>query len=418
MNNYFILDSLNFLFLIALIIVTLGVMFYQGLNYCDNKTKNIKYYSIFLLFFLSMIGAILSNHLGLTWVFIEATTLTSAYLIMLNKTKNSLEATWKYVFLCSIGISLAFVGIILLLIGSGNINSLFYNDLYANATLINPLWLKLSFIFILIGFGTKAGLAPVHSWLPDAHAEAPSPVSAMLSATLLNSAILVILRLIKLMSLAGLGHTVQVLMMAMGLLSIFITAVYVYKIKNYKRMLAYSSVENMGIISVGIALGSLGTIGALIHVISHSLIKSSLFLTSGNILHLYNTKEVSDVKNIINKNKCTAWLWIIGAMLILAIPPSPLFLSEFLIIKQFLLNQQYILCAIFALLLTFIIYGIMNTVLKMNYTQDNNTVTEKTQLPINNYLPQIILIVTAIILGIYMPNGLFELIKNAGGAIW
>lgn len=418
MNNYFILDSLNLLFLIALVVVTVCVMIYQGFNYCKNAKENFKYYSIFFLFFLSMVGALLSNHLGLTWVFVEATTLTSAYLIMLHKSKNSLEATWKYTFLCSIGISLAFVGIILLLIGSGSVNSLFYNDLYANATAINPFWLKLSFIFILIGFGTKAGFAPVHSWLPDAHAEAPSPVSAMLSATLLNSAVLVILRLVKLMSLAGLGHTVQVLMLTMGLLSIFITAVYVYRINNYKRMLAYSSVENMGIIAIGIALGSLGTIGALIHVLSHSLIKSSLFLTSGNILHLYNTKEVAEVKNLVTKNKCTAWLWLLGAMLILAIPPSPLFLSEFLIIKQFLLNGQVVLCVITVLLLTIILYGIMSTVLKMDYSKDANKETEPVKLPFNNYLPQIFLIVTAIVLGIYMPNGLFELIKSAGEIIW
>jgi len=416
MNNYFILDSLNLLFLIALVIVTICVMCWQGFNYCKNLKENIKYYSIFFLFFLSMVGALLSNHLGLTWVFIEATTLTSAYLIMLHKSKNSLEATWKYVFLCSIGISLAFVGIILLLIGS-DINSLFYNDLYANAQSINPFWLKLSFIFILIGFGTKAGIAPVHSWLPDAHAEAPSPISAMLSATLLNSAVLVILRLVKLMSLAGLGHTVQVLMLGMGLLSIFITAVYVYKIKNYKRMLAYSSVENMGIISIGIALGSLGTIGAMIHVICHSLIKSSLFLTSGNILSLFNTKEVNEVHDLVNKHKCSSWLWILGGMLILAIPPSPLFLSEFLIIKQFLINQQYLLCIIFVILLTFVLYGIMSTILKMNYTK-NNTPTEPVKLTANKYLPQIILIIIAITLGIYMPNNLFALILHAGEIIW
>jgi len=418
MNNYFILDSLNLLFLIALVVVTACVMWYQGFNYCKNLKDNVKYYSIFFLFFISMVGALMSNHLGLTWVFVEATTLTSAYLIMWHKSKTSLEATWKYVFLCSIGISLAFVGIILLLIGSGSVNSLFFDDLYANATLINPFWLKLSFIFILIGFGTKAGFAPVHAWLPDAHAEAPSPVSAMLSATLLNSAVLVILRLVKLMALAGLGNTVQILMLIMGFLSIFITAVYVYRIKNYKRMLAYSSVENMGIIAIGIGLGSLATIGALIHVLSHSLIKSSLFLTSGNILHLYNSKEVNDVKNIYTKNKCTSWLWILGGMLILAIPPSPLFLSEFLIIKQFFLNEQYILCTIFVLLLTIVLYGIMSTILKMNYSTDPNETTEPVKIPVSSYLPQIVLIVTAIVLGIYMPNGLFNLILNAGGIIW
>ena len=192
MNSYFSLDSLNLIFLLVLILVTLAVVVYQG-------KKSLKYNLIFILFFLSMTGAILSSHLGLTWVFVEATTLTSAYLILKNKNKNSLEATWKYVFLCSIGISLAFIGIILLLLGSGEINSLFFDDLYKNAGMINKFWLKLSFVFILIGFGTKVGLAPVHSWLPDAHAEAPSPVSAMLSATLLNSAFLVIFKYYKLM---------------------------------------------------------------------------------------------------------------------------------------------------------------------------------------------------------------------------
>ena len=268
MSKFFALDSLNLLFMIVLVIVTGAVMIYQG-------KQNWKYYTIFTLFFLSMTGAILSSHLGLTWVFVEATTLTSAYLIMQHKTQNSLEATWKYVFLCSIGISLAFVGIILLLIGCDGVNSLAYSDLYSHATAINPFWLKLSFIFILIGFGTKVGLAPVHSWLPDAHAEAPSPVSAMLSATLLNSAFLVILRYYKLMELAGVQDTAKVLLLTMGFLSIFVTAVYVYKIANYKRMLAYSSIENMGIIAIGTALGGVAVFAAALHC---SLFNKSIFL--------------------------------------------------------------------------------------------------------------------------------------------
>ena len=340
MSKFFALDSLNLLFMIILVIVTGAVIVYQG-------KQDWKYNTIFTLFFLSMTGAIMSSHLGLTWVFVEATTLTSAYLIMQHKTQNSLEATWKYVFLCSIGISLAFVGIILLLIGCDGVNSLAYTDLYTHADKINPFWLKLSFIFILIGFGTKVGLAPVHSWLPDAHAEAPSPVSAMLSATLLNSAFLVILRFYKLMVLAGASHTAKVLLLAMGFLSIFITAVYVYKIANYKRMLAYSSIENMGIIAIGTALGGAAVFAAAMHLVAHSLIKASFFLTSGNVLKIYKTKEVAEVKGIIEQDKFTGWLWVICAMLIVAIPPSPIFISEFIMIKQMIIEHHYILCFLF-----------------------------------------------------------------------
>lgn len=407
MSKFFALDSLNLLFMIVLVIVTGAVMIYQG-------KQNWKYYTIFTLFFLSMTGAILSSHLGLTWVFVEATTLTSAYLIMQHKTQNSLEATWKYVFLCSIGISLAFVGIILLLIGCDGVNSLAYSDLYSHATAINPFWLKLSFIFILIGFGTKVGLAPVHSWLPDAHAEAPSPVSAMLSATLLNSAFLVILRYYKLMELAGVQNTAKVLLLTMGFLSIFVTAVYVYKIANYKRMLAYSSIENMGIIAIGTALGGVAVFAAALHLVAHSLIKASFFLTSGNVLKLYKTKEVAEVKGIIEQDKITGWLWVICAMLIVAVPPSPIFISEFIMIKQMIVEHHYILCFVFMLLLTMVMFGIMRAVVKTAFGKSN--LEEKTKLGFNKYLPQIVLLAAAIELCVYCPKAVYDLI--AGAAQW
>lgn len=407
MNKFFALDSLNLLFMIILVVVTGAVIVYQG-------KQSWKYNVIFALFFLSMTGAILSSHLGLTWVFVEATTLTSAYLIMQHKTQNSLEATWKYVFLCSIGISLAFVGIILLLIGCDGVNSLAYSDLYAHAGKINPFWLKLSFIFILIGFGTKVGLAPVHSWLPDAHAEAPSPVSAMLSATLLNSAFLVILRYYKLMVLAGAGHTAKVLLLTMGFLSIFVTAVYVYKIANYKRMLAYSSIENMGIIAIGTALGGAAVFAAAMHLIAHSLIKASFFLTSGNVLKIYKTKEIAEVKGIIEQDKLTGWLWVLCAMLIVAIPPSPIFISEFIIIKQMIIEHHYILCVLFILLLTMVMFGIMRAVVKTAFGTTN--LTEKIKLGFNKYVPQIILLAAVIVFGLYCPKVLYNLI--AGAAQW
>lgn len=404
MNNYFVLDSLNIIFLAVLIIVTIGVVIYQGIKDWKNNI-------IFLLFFLSMIGAILSNHLGLTWVFIEATTLTSAYLILQSKTKYSLEATWKYVFLCSIGISLAFVGIILLLIGSNAVNSLYYNNLYANATVIEPFWLKLSYAFILVGFGTKAGLAPMHFWLPDAHAEAPSPISAMLSATLLNTAFLVILRYTRLMDYAGLFDYARVLLLVMGMISICITAIYVFKIANYKRMLAYSSIENMGIMAIGIAAGGVGVFAAILHLIAHSLIKSSFFMTAGNILHIYKTKKVLNVQGLLESDKLSGWLWVFCGVFILGIPPSPMFFSKFLILKQLFIERHFFLAGTFLLLITIVAYGIIRAVVKMSFSPSN--LKDKIKLPIRSYLPQIFLLSCVIILGFYIPTWLYNLIQEA-----
>ena len=204
--KFFAVDDTNKIFLMVMSIVFLAVAVYNN-GYLKNDsslTRKLRHYTYMVLFFVfSMTGAILSSNLGAAWVFIEGTTLASAYLIYFHKTKHSIEAAWKYVFICSIGIALAFVGIILLTIATGNLNSLFYNQLYDNAALFNQFWLKLSFVFILFGIGTKMGLAPVHFWLPDAHAEAPSPISALLSATLLNSAFLMIVNVFRVMVLAG-----------------------------------------------------------------------------------------------------------------------------------------------------------------------------------------------------------------------
>ena len=181
-SSFFIINDRNFIFLAVLSIVFLAVAIYNN-GYLKTETESsrkLRHYTYMVLFFIfSMTGAILSTNLGLSWVFIEGTTLASAYLIYFHKTKHSIEAAWKYVFICSIGIALAFVGIILLSIATGSLNSLNYADLYANAQNFNQFWLKLSFVFILFGIGTKMGLAPVHFWLPDAHAQAPSPISAL-----------------------------------------------------------------------------------------------------------------------------------------------------------------------------------------------------------------------------------------------
>lgn len=410
--KFFAVDATNKIFLMVMSIVFLAVTIYNN-GYIKNDaslTRKIRHYTYMVLFFvLSMTGAILSTNLGVAWVFIEGTTLASAYLIYFHKTKHSIEAAWKYVFICSIGIALAFVGIIMMTIATGNLNTLFYSDLYNNAPLFNHFWLQLSFVFILFGIGTKMGLAPVHFWLPDAHAEAPSPISALLSATLLNSAFLVIINVFRVMVLAGCDSYARVMMMVMGFLSLFVTAVFVYHINNYKRMLAYSSIENMGILAIGTALGGVGMLAAIIHLIGHSLIKASFFLTSGNILEIYGTKKIKSVTGLLKTDKKTGWLWVASFLGIVAFPPSVLFISEFLMVKTMFLKGHFILCALFLLLLTIVLYGLGKAVIRMSFSAPSHEV-EPVKLSWTMYLPQIVMLVLAFVIGVYMPQGITQII--------
>lgn len=425
-NSYFAVDGTNKIFLLVLSFVFLMVTIYNngyskhlpsfGVQVADKKV--CLYWFTILAFVWAMTGTILSKDLGVAWVFVEATTLASAYLIFFNRTKNAIEAAWKYVFICSIGIALAFVGIIFLNISTGSINSLNYAVLYKNAASFDPMWLKLAFVFMAFGFGAKMGLAPIHFWLPDAHSEAPSPISALLSATLLNSAFLVIVRVFKIMTLSGNDSYARLILLVMGFMSLFVTAVFVYHIKNYKRMLAYSSIENMGILAIGMALGGAAYYAVILHLIGHSLAKGAFFLTSGNVLELFETKRIKSVHGLMKADGKTGWLWIISFLAICAFPTSVLFISEFLMIKTMILQKHYVLCILFALLLTIILYGIGRVVMKMAFGQeskDKEKIVEenKKKVTISMYVPQMIMLLIVFALGIYVPPILNNIIKLA-----
>ncbi len=421
-SSYFALNNYNLIFYFILSIVFLAVAVYNVgyskiLNNNFSKRQLSNYSIMTLAFVFAMTGGILSSNLGLSWIFIEGTTLASAYLIYFNKTKHSIEAAWKYVFICSIGIALAFVGIILLTIATGSLNSLNYIELVKNAGSFNHFWLNISFVFILFGLGTKMGLAPVHFWLPDAHAEAPSPISALLSATLLNCAFFVILNVYKIMLAADCTYFAKIMLISMGFMSLFVTSVFMLHTKNYKRMLAYSSIENMGILAIATALGGIAYYAMFIHLIGHSLIKASYFLTSGNILVLFDTKKIKNVKALNLVDKKTEWLWLASFLGICAFPPSMLFISEFLIVKAFLIQHNYLLCCLFLVLLTIILYGMSKVVIKMVYSEKSK---EKLELAKNNltkitfsmYFPQLVMLTLAFTMGIYLPKILDKLIKT------
>lgn len=415
---YFHFDGIGLYFFIIMALVFAGVAVYSLSYFREHRLTagQESVYVVQILFFVeAMSGVILATHLALMWVFVEATTLSSALLIYFEKRKASLEATWKYVYICSIGIALAFVGIILLSIGSEKIGSLFFSDLYQHAAEINPFWLRVSFAFLFVGLGTKIGIAPIHAWLPDAHSEAPSPVSALLSGTLLNSAFLGLLRVQEILVRADQEAFSNFILILTGFLSLLISSVFILRVRNYKRMLAYSSIENMGIMFIGVGLGPIGIFAAMLHALAHSLSKTSLFLTSGNILHHYKTKKIDEVRGMLEKDPVTGWLWIVSALSIFGIPPFPIFISKFFIVKAFWMNGEPWLALLFFLFIIIVTFGMGRAVFNMTFGDASSSNEGSAHLSLSAYLPQVAFLLVLLLVGIGMPHQVFDMINNAAG---
>lgn len=394
------MDNLGFLVYLITSVIYLAVAFYRYGTEPHAQIKNYRVHTICLMFFVAaMDGACLAQDLGLIWIFVEATTLASAMLISFEHHKSSLEAAWKYLFICSVGIALAFVGILLLVIAQPEYASLNVDSMVAGVKHISPFWLKMAFVFIMVGFGTKIGLAPLHFWLPDAHSEAPAPISALLSGALLNTALIPVLRINKLMQAAGLGAVAQQVYLFMGFLSIFIAAVFILKSQNYKRVLAYSSIENMGIIMLAFGAGGTAIYAGYLHILGHSLIKAAFFLTAGNIVNIYHDKQWRNVTGLLENNKPSGWLWLIAFAFIIGMPPSPLFYSEFRIAAALIHNGHYFGFAAFMILLAIIAWAIGRVSIQITM----GTGTQATRLKKGMIIAPALLLVIAAIIGVWLP---------------
>ena len=323
-----------------------------------------------LLFFLATMTLVtVSQNLGVLWVAVEATTLASAPLIFFHRHHRSLEATWKYLLICSVGIAVALLGNFFLAFaasfGPAGSGSLVLHELIAGAPALHARWLKAAFVLLLVGYGTKMGLAPLHTWLPDAHAEAPSVVSSLLSGALLNCAFLGILRAFQVVSAAGLGRFAGDLLIDIGLFSMMLAAVFMVAQPDFKRLLAYSSVEHMGILAVGIGLGGGAAFGALLHAVNHSFAKGMLFLLAGNILAAYRSKSAATVRGVGASLPVTGALWVAGLLAITGSPPFGPFLSELLIVKAAVDGGHGVVTALFLLLLAAAFVGMARPMLTM-----------------------------------------------------
>ncbi|HEV8119709.1 MAG TPA: proton-conducting transporter membrane subunit [Candidatus Polarisedimenticolia bacterium] len=378
-----------------------------------------------LLFFLAAMSLVtVSHHLGLLWVAIEATTLASAPLIYFHRHHRSLEATWKYLLLCSVGIALALLGTFFLAVAASAPGSaqvpLVLSNLVAAAPSLNHLWLRAALIFMLVGYGTKMGLAPLHAWLPDAHSESPSLVSALMSGALLNCAFLGILRGYQISVAAGDGAFMMRLLLVLGLLSMTLAAGLILGQADYKRMLAYSSVEHMGILALAVGIGGAGRYGAMLHAVNHSLAKACLFLVSGNVLAAYRTKSAREVSGLLRALPWSGPLWVGGFLAITGSPPFGPFLSELVILKAALDGGHPVVAALYLALLTIIFIGMSAIVLRMAQPGEAGVgllaAAPAREAP-SAFLPPLALAAAMLLMGLYVPPALQALLLRAGRAL-
>jgi hydrogenase-4 component F len=308
----------------------------------------------------------LSHHLGLMWVAMEATTLLSAPAIYFNHNPRALEATWKYLLIGSVGIALALFGTFFLAYSSlrvGPESTLLFDQLIKDARLLSPPWLHAAFVLVFIGYGTKMGLAPMHTWKPDAYGEAPGLVGAILAGGVTSCAFIAILRVYQICSAGGQGAFARQIMVFMGLLSMAVAAVFLIRQRDFKRMLAYSSVEHMGILVLGIGIGGLAVYGALLHLINNGFTKGVMFLSSGNIHRAYGSKLTDNVRGAMQRLPLSGTLFLTGFLAITGSPPFGPFVSEFTIVNAAIGSGQFLAGGLFLVFLCVVFIGMGTTVL-------------------------------------------------------
>lgn len=296
------------------------------------------YHAMYQMFMFTMLLALLTNNVGILWVAMEAATLATVLLVSLYRTPESIEAAWKYFILCGVGIAQALFGTILLylaaerVLGAGGM-ALQWTHLYEVKDQLEPTVLSIAFVFLLVGYGTKVGLAPLHNWLPDAHAEGPTPISAVLSGLLLNVALYAVLRNKVLVDAALGNHAAGYLMMGFGLLSVLLAAFFLSRQRDVKRLFAYSSIEHMGIATFAFGMGGpVAAFAGLLHMTAHSLTKSAIFFAVGHAAQKTESQNIDDIRGLVHHSPAVGWALMLGSLAILGMPPFGVFASEFLIL--------------------------------------------------------------------------------------
>lgn len=419
-DQYFIVDPFN----VYLIVLTAFVGFTTSIfsaPYMAHEQEIGKltanrlrlYYSMYQGFMFAMYLVLTTNNMGIMWVAMEAATLATVLLVSLYRTPESIEAAWKYFILCGVGIAQALFGTILLYYAAIQIsdvdNALTWSVLYENAKLLDPEILEIAFVFMLIGYGTKIGLVPLHNWLPDAHSEGPTPMSAVLSGLLLNDALYAVVRNKMLVDGATDSHIAGYLMMGFGMLSFLVAAFFLHRQKDIKRLFSYSSIEHMGLMTFAFGIGTpFATFAALLHMTVHSLTKSAIFVTVGHAAQISGTQSIEKIRGLIKTQPQVGWGLLIGTLAIAGFPPFGVFASEFLVLLATM--QSYLWLAPFLLLgIGIACAGLFRNIQPMVYGEK----PEGQQAVQANLWPVMIHLAIVLWLGLAMPDFLADWFTQA-----
>jgi hydrogenase-4 component F len=416
---YFSYDSLGILLLITLSIIAIPSAIHSYI-YIENHKENADARAIYLAALVLLITAIsagyLSNHIAVTWIFTEITTLSASALIYHHRNKLALEGTWKYVFICAISITFIFIGILFLSLSLQHAGSddLSFKNLLAKSASLNPFWLRLAFLFIFTGFTAKLGLVPMFTAGIDAKDKAPAPAGALLASVLMNLGFVGIFRFYIVVSNTSLLHWAQMVVGSAAFLSLFVATVYMLKVKNIKRMFAYSGIEHMGLVMLGVAAGGIGYYAAVLHVILHAFVKSSLFFQYNQLYRVFQNKSIYHIGNYFKYNTTGAMVLLLGFISAAAMPPSGLFVSEFLIFRSIFESGQILLLIAVLLLLTMIIWIFGKNIFKVLFLPpigfDDSNVPRISPW---ESLSQFILLAAAVYLGLNPPAVFVQLLKES-----
>jgi hydrogenase-4 component F len=368
----------------------------------------------------TMTAVVVSHHLGLMWVAVETSTLATAPLIYFHQNPRSLEATWKYLLIGSVGIALALFGSFFLAyaaVHAGLDSSLLFEDLVRDAPRLSKPWLHSAFVVLLVGYGTKVGLAPMHTWKPDAYGEAPGLVGALLAGGLTSCAFCALLRFVQICYAAGDGALARQLLLVLGVVSMAVAAVFMARQRDYKRMLAYSSVEHMGIIAFGIGIGGAGTFGALLHLVNNGFAKGVMFLTAGNIHRAFGSKTTDGTAGAIRRVPASGALFLAGFFAVTASPPFGLFLSELTILRAAFASGHYWEAGAFIALLAVVFMGMGSTVVRVVQGLPPESATGAYREPVLTVAPAVVFLALVLTLGVYVPGWLHRALTEAAAFV-
>ena len=419
-TSYLLVDDLNNVFIVLTTFVGLTTSVFSA-SYIGHELEIGRlaprflrfYHAMYQLLMFAMNLALLANNIGVMWVAIEIATLTTVLMVGIYRTHEALEAAWKYFILGSVGIALALFGTILVymaalpVVGEG-FDAMIWTVLITRASAFDPALLNVAFVFLLLGYGTKVGLAPLHAWLPDAHAEGPTPISAVLSGLLLNVALYALLRFKMLLAVNPAALAPGPLMVTMGLISLVFAAFMLYRRRDIKRMFAYSSIEHMGIITFAFGMGGpLANFAGLLHMTIHSLTKSAIFFAVGHIAQVKGTQRIADMGGLTETNPVLGWGLVLGVVAIAGFPPLGIFMSEFLIVTSTFARAPWLALVLVA----GILIGVAALFLRLNAIAFGNPrgSTAKAEA---SYAPMFTHLALVFVAGIYMPPALVTWFQN------